>query len=221
MAKPKKIDKTKVIKCYFCGGIIEDTKDHVIKQVPMQTKAGVRNYNRQLHIDCMLEYNKELDNEELKKSENSDWDLVYQYFKKDILGLNESSKLDEHSVKRLLGLRLGQYYPSGNNTRILKRGYDFKIILLTMKVVKSKIRSYSNTANFKDGKHKTNTIMKFIVDEIDDVSQRMERQQKAKERLDKDIIKEEFDYISRLNKNKDNKSKNDIDSLFGGVVVEQ
>lgn len=220
MASPKKIDTNKVIKCYYCGEIIKDTKNHVIKQVPMQTKGGTRRYNRQLHIDCMLKYNKELENEELKKEENDDWDLVYQYFKKDLLGMRESSKLDDHSVRRLLGLRLGQYYPSGNNTRILKRGYEFKTILLAMKVVKPKVSSYMSTANFKDSKHKTNTVMRFIADEIEDVAQRLEKNEKAKAKLEQDTVKDNFDYASRLNDKqppKENNTKNDINALFGGM----
>lgn len=223
MATPKKVDTNKVHKCYYCGKVIESFDDLVIKKFPMATKAGIKQFNRKLHTQCMLKYSEEVKDVELKKSENSDWDAVYQYFKKEILGLSETVPLDQHAVKRLLGLRLGMYFPNATNTRILPRGYDFKTILVCLKVVKPKIRAYISTANFFNNRHKIDAIMRFVTSEINDVAQRMEAQKRANEKLAQDTAetKTTFDYVEKLKTQKE-KENNDvsknIESLFGGLL---
>lgn len=221
MVKKKQVVKD--IKCYYCGHLIENSHDHVIKVVPMATKGGVRNYKRQIHLNCVSKYNEGLENVDMRKQENSDWDLVYKYFRKEILEMEETLPLPEHATKRLLGLRLGQYYPSGNNTRVLPRGYDFKVILLTMKVVNPKMQSYLKTANFSNMKHRIDGAMKFIVAEIPDVNKRVETQRKANAKLDEEVVKTpSFDYKEALRQQKkkeeSNGIANDITSLLGGSL---
>lgn len=218
VAKPKKLELEEVHKCYYCDGVIESVNDIAWKKFPMATKKGEKWFNRKLHVDCLIKYNEGTQDIELKKQENDAWELVYNYFRKELLGLGDTNKLDQHTVKRLLGLRLGQYYPSANNTRLLPRGYSFETILLTMKVVKSKIVSYLSTANFANGGHKTNGIMTFIVSEINDVQKRIDMQKKSNEKLDKDVVKPVFDYKADLKRKEENtKIKDDTDIDLGGL----
>jgi len=213
--------KNKEIKCYYCGKVIESSHDHVIKKVPMATKAGIRNYNRQLHLDCVPKYNEGLENTDMRKEENSDWDLVYKYFRKEVLGMDETLALGEHATKRLLGLRLGLYYPQAQNVRVLPRGYSYKTILITMKVVNPKVQAYLKTTNFVNFKHKIDGVMKFITGEIPDVQKRMDTQKKANEKLDQEVAQPTFDYKSRLRKKKEEESKgiaDDVASLLGGSL---
>lgn len=219
VARPSKVKTDKAQKCYYCGQIIESLDDLVIKKFPMATKAGIRQYNRKLHTNCLLEYKERVKDDDLKKVENSEWDEVYKYFRKEILGLKETVPLQQHEIQRLLGLRLGQYYPSGNNTRILPRGYTFKEILFTLKVVKSKVRNYLNTGNFKNHKHRIDGIMRFVSGEINDVSKRLEAQKSSNKKLEQlSVSKEEsFDYTSRLEAKteKENGVNKNIQALFG------
>ncbi|MCP1324320.1 hypothetical protein COL80_16035 [Bacillus thuringiensis] len=227
MTKPKAKKQEKPIKCYYCGKIIERSSEHVIKKVPLATKAGIRNYKRQLHLSCVPKYNEKLEDTDLRVKENSDWDAVYQYFRNNILGLDSTIPLDDHTIRRLQGLRLGQFYPSGNNTRLLPRGYDFKTILVAMKVANLKIQPYLKTANFTDGKHRVNFIMRFITDEINDVAMRLESQRKAVEKLKKDEVIETFDYVTKLKEKKEaearqvkekTETQSNIEALFGGLL---
>jgi len=216
MAKPSKLDLDKVQKCYYCDKVIESFDDLVIKKFPMATSAGIRQYNRKLHMNCLIKYNEEVKDVELKKEENSAWDLVYRYFRKELLELDETTPLQQHEIKRLLGLRLGTYYPSGTNTRILPRGYSFETILVTMKVIKPKIRGYLTTGNFANHKHRVDGILRFIAGEINDVQKRLDAQVKSNEKLKKDVIVDEFDYYADLKRKEENTS-NGIKSLFGGL----
>jgi hypothetical protein len=215
------VAKDKDIKCYFCGKMVETVNVLVEKKIPMATKAGIRNYRRQFHIDCLPKYLEDKEDKSLLSEENKEWDAVYQYFRKEILGLDESKPLDQHTIKRLLGLRLGQYYPSGNNTRILQRGYEFSTILITLKVIKSKVIPYMATANFANGKHKTDSIMRFITGEINDVYKRLENQKKSNDKLEKDVVVETFDYKSKLKEQKKKEAngiEGDMSDLFGGLL---
>jgi len=198
--------KEKVIKCYFCGNVVEKFSELVSKKIPMSTKAGVRNYNRQFHLDCLPKYIEGLEDRELLSEENSDWDNVYKYFRREILGLQETTPLDQHTIKRLLGLRVGTYYPQSTNTRILPRGYSFPVILLTLKVVKAKVLQYVSTTNFANNKHRIDGIMRFITSEINDVQKRVDMQKKANEKLRNDEVKPLFDYTQGL-KRKEGKKK--------------
>lgn len=194
--------KQKAMKCYYCGELIENFKDHVMKPIPMSTKVGIRNYKRNFHMECLPKYVESLEDKSLLREEDSDWQAVYEYFRGEILSLSKSQPLDQHSVKRLLGLRLGQYMPSGNNTRILPRGYDFKVILLTLKLVRAKVLYELPRNDFADSQHKTNFIMKFVQSEINDVHERVERQKRMVEKLEKDDFQQGFDYIKELERKK-------------------
>jgi hypothetical protein len=207
MATPKKLDREEVHHCYYCEGIIGSVNDIAWKKFPIRGKNNREIWkNRKLHVECLLKYNEEVNNPELKREENSEWDKLYQYVRGEVLGLNPNVKLDQHLIKRLLGLRLGQYYPSGNNTRILPRGYDFSTILIAFKLTKPKIQAYLNTGNFKDGDHRVNGMMKFVIGEIDDIARRLDAQKKSNEKLRNDEVKPLFDYTQGL-KRKEGKKK--------------
>lgn len=211
--------KEKDIKCYFCGALIEKFSEQVEKKIPMATKGGIRNYRRQFHMKCLPKYVDGLEDKSLLSEENTEWDKVYQYFRSDILGLPETKPLDQHTIKRLLGLRLAQYYPSGNNTRILPRGYEFPVILVTLKVVKPKLISYLSTASFADAKHRTDGIMRFVTGEINDVYKRMEMQKKSNDKLKKDEVKTEtVDYTAHLKRKETKKKIKDTNDIVGGSL---
>lgn len=185
MTSTKKEKKEpKAIKCYHCHELIERHNDLVEKQIPMSTKkGGKRNYRRKFHLACLHDFLERSEDFELSKKEDSDWDAVYRYFRKEIVNQNESIKLSEHTVKRLRGLRIGQYYPSGNNTKILKRGFEYETILITLKVVKAKVQALIGTQNFKDNKHRVDWIMKFVTNEIDDVQRRIDMKNRSEGQL--------------------------------------
>jgi hypothetical protein len=231
MAEKKKRTKKKddeAVECYYCGKLIERANDLVIKKVPMSTKGGVKNYSRKLHLNCVAKYNEGLEDYELRAVENNEWDNVYMYFRNTVLGVDKTFIAREdsqsHMAKRLLGLRLGTYYPSGNNTRILPRGFSFNTILITMKVVNPKIQIYLKTVNFNNFKHKVDGCMRFIVGEILDVQKRIDTQRKANAKLDQDVVQPTFDYKEALRKRKKEQNKSnkgiadDVSSLLGGSL---
>lgn len=171
--------------CYYCGKELSE-EDMVIKKYPMVCKNGkVRNYSRKLHYDCVPKYNAGRNDFAGRSEEASSWDRAYKTFRTDILGLDDDKALSEHAVKRLLGLRVGRYYPNGNNTRILKRGYDFDTIYYTIVVCTQQIQRAFDTQKFKDQDHKINFAMKIITNNIDFVQKSVDQSEKQAERVDK------------------------------------
>lgn len=160
------------IRCYHCNGLL-DENDLVIKPIPLVCKNGkIRNYKRKFHMKCLQEYIKNSSNREVRKSENDDWSKVYEYYKHEIMRYPETSNLSTYEVRRLNGLRVGSYMPNGN-TRIVKKGYSYKTILLTMQFSKSAIVKYIDSHKFHDGEHKINYVMSVLGKNLDFIAEKM------------------------------------------------
>lgn len=190
--------KTQV--CYYCNKELLDS-DLVIKPFPLVTKNGVRMYKRKFHYDCLPKYVKENGNVQNRKAEKSDWDKVYKYFRKEILGLPDGASLDKHSTERLLGLRVGKYKPSATNTRTIKQGYSFKVILNTFKFKKRAIDYALNTVNFNNQEHKVDYIMKIVEGDLAFIKKRMEKVEREQRKIER-IKKEEATTRSTAYKSK-------------------
>lgn len=183
----------KQLRCYYCSKPLKE-EEMVIKPFPLATKRGTRMYKRKFHYDCVPKYIKANGNVESKQAENSDWDKVYKYFQKDILGLSDGAQLSPHATERLLGLRVGRYKPNASNTRVLKSGYSFATILYTMKYSKRSIDRALNTVEFKDDQHRVDYLMKIIQNNINFIQTRMDKlaeQEKRAEKLKKEEATEE------------------------------
>lgn len=172
---PSKVNTSKTQRCYHCGEAFENVEDIVFKKIPLQVKkydengkTSIKTYqrNRKFHLECLIEYNKLKSDETKTAIEQSEWDKLYEFVRSDILGFSKGTPLSPHTVKRLLGLRIGQFYPKGNNVRIVKRGYSFKTMLVAFQLCKNKIINMFNTNIFNNQDHKINTMMRIVVNQI-------------------------------------------------------
>lgn len=178
----------KPLKCYYCGGIIEDeTHDLIIKPIPLHTKRGIVNYKRKFHTDCVSRFVSKLEVEKETKHENSDWEKCYEYAK-ELLNIGVGQNLDSHCTNRILGTRTGSYYPNGTNVRGLKRGYSFEVILTAMKFSSVQIRHAFDTMQFKDQKHKIDYMMKIVTNNINFVNSKVENKKRAESKLDTVVV---------------------------------
>jgi len=118
------------------------------------------------------------------KQEKADWDELYEYVRKEIMGYDKDMKLSKNVVLRLQGLSKGQFM---RNTKAKPMAnYEFKDILYTFKVCKPKILNWFkvNDIKFKDESHKFNSAMVFIENEINDVVIRLKKANKSKEKTE-------------------------------------
>lgn len=147
-------------------------------------------YTRKFHRDCLKEYLVKNNDEEKLLAETDDWAEVYEYFKHQILNLDEGKNLSPHAVNRLQGLRVGQYMRSATNTRALKRGYPYKVILNTLKYSKRNIDYAVKHKDFKNDKHKIDYIMVIVQNNINFIQKRMDSLEHQREKAEK-LKKEE------------------------------
>jgi len=109
-----------------------------------------------------------------------EWDELYQYVKMDILQYKDK-KMPKEMVLRLLGLKDGKFY--ANKKVKAEAVYDYKLILLTFKLMKGTILQCLSSVEIKDERHKVNLIMKIIESEINNVKDRLEAKKKGEEKL--------------------------------------
>lgn len=115
-----------------------------------------------------------------KKQENQEWIELCEYVYDEILQYSSDLKFPKYLVLRLRGLRNGQFLANKKIKPLAS--YDYKVILYTFKACKYKILQYINKTEFNDEKHKINSIMMFIENEINDIVIRLKNAQKAKEK---------------------------------------
>lgn len=111
---------------------------------------------------------------------DSEWDKLYNYVKIEILKYNDK-KMPKQMILRLLGLKDGKFCVNKNTKA--EATYDFKLILLTFKLMKGTIMNYIDNTEFKNESHRVNGIMKIIESEINNVKDRIDAKNKSEEKL--------------------------------------
>lgn len=104
---------------------------------------------------------------QMTEKEKKDWDDVYQYFKKEIMGYDENQSLDRSTTLRLKGLKTGQYIANHKHTALAN--YPYPIILLTLKYVKPRLDDLFKVTKFNDEQHKVNYVLKIVEANINNV----------------------------------------------------
>ena len=115
----------------------------------------------------------------MTEKEKQDWDNLYQYVKKNIMGYDENQALSNAMVLRLKGLLTNKFME--NNNIESTANYSYETILNTFKFCSPTIQNVLRTNTFKDEMHKFNYVLKIVEKNINDVYVRMRNVQKAKE----------------------------------------
>jgi len=137
---------------------------------------------------------------------DQDLDDLYRYVKDEILQYKDK-KMPNDMMGRLIGLKEGKFYANNNNGS--EGTYDYKLILLTFKLMKGTILSYIDNTEFKNERHKINGIMKIIESEINNVKDRLNAAKKSEEKTINVDISNQLNEQSTYKR----KSKNKNDSL--------
>lgn len=134
-------------------------------------------------------------------SKDLDWDALYNYVKIDILNYQDK-KMPKYVTLRLIGLKDGKFY--ANNKVKKEATYDYKLILLTFKLMKGTILNCLQNVEIKDERHKVNLIMKIVESEINNVKNRLEARKKSEEKLaDTDLSHQTHEQTNYSKKSKE------------------
>lgn len=115
----------------------------------------------------------------LTEKEKQDWDNLYHYVKRNIMGYDENQALSSTMVLRLKGLLTNKFIENGNIADTAN--YSYETILNTFKYSSLDIQKALRTNNFKDESHKFNYILKIVEKNINTVYKKMKDTEKAKE----------------------------------------
>lgn len=141
-----------------------------------------------------------------KKQENQEWLDLCKYVHDEILQYGSDLKFPKYLVLRLRGLRNGQFL--ANKKHKPMASYDYKVILYTFKAYRLQILQHINKTEFVDEKHKINSIMVFIENNINDMVIRLQNAKKAKEKAElievDNIYHEGAGYITKTKEENNN-----------------
>jgi len=115
-----------------------------------------------------------------KKQENKDWLELCKYVHHEILQYDSNLKFPRYLALRLRGLHSGQFM--ANKKQQPCANYDYKIILFTFKICRPNILQcfMTNKTKFVDEKHRINTMMVIIENNINDMVIRLKNAETAK-----------------------------------------
>lgn len=115
----------------------------------------------------------------MTEKEKQDWDNLYTYVKKNIMGYDNDQALSNAMVLRLKGLLTNKFME--NNNIESTANYSYETVLNAFKYSSFDIQKALRTNNFKDEKHKFNYILKIVEQNINTVYVKMKNVEKAKE----------------------------------------
>lgn len=114
----------------------------------------------------------------LSLQEKEDWDELYQYVRKNVMGYDENQSLSRTTVLRLKGLLNNKYM--ANNNIDDTANYSYKVVLNTFKFCMPDIQKGLKVNNFRDENHKINYIFKIVENNLNTVYMRMKNAEKNK-----------------------------------------
>jgi hypothetical protein len=115
----------------------------------------------------------------MTEKEKQDWENLYNYVKKNIMGYDDNQALSSAMVLRLKGLLTNKFME--NNNIQSTANYSYETILNTFKFCSTDIQKALRINSFKDETHKFNYVLKIVEKNINDVYVRMRNVEKAKE----------------------------------------
>lgn len=165
-----------ICKC-DCGNITEPIRQStLIKESSVLRSCG----------KCPPEKNPNYVPPNMSREELDNWEELYEYVRKNILGYDSKQSLTSDMVSRLKGLATGNY--RANNRIARNANYSYKTILNTFKFCSPNIHKALRTMNFTDERHRFNYVCKIVENNINNVYLRMQNTEKAKEQAKNMVI---------------------------------
>ena len=151
----------------------------------------------------------------MTKQDKAEWDDLYQYVKKEIMGYDDNQTLSRDQVLRLKGLQEGKYI-ANNKTQTMAH-YSFLTIKYTFMACRKRITNCVTSMTFKDENHKFNTILKIVRESINDIYLRQQAQINEQKKIDNSdmsqIVHDKAEY-SQKSTDMSDKQKKDLEQYW-------
>lgn len=140
--------------------------------------------------------------------EKKDWDALYLYVKKNVMGYDDNQSLSQSMARRLKGLLVNKFMV--NDKIPDTANYSYQTVLNTFKFCMPDIQKGFRNNSFRDENHKFNYAIKIVESNINTVYLRMKQAKKTEEDVSNHDISDSINYVNtfkpRENKH-DNKKK--------------
>jgi hypothetical protein len=151
----------------------------------------------------------------MTEEEKIQWNNLYEYVRKNIMGYDENQSLSKPMVLRLKGLLTGKFMENKNTES--SANYTYETILYTFKFCSQNIRVGLHGKSFSDEMHRFNYILKIVEKNINDVYIRLKNAEKSKSKIEnvdvKNLHHEGAEYAAS-EKNTVQKSNPKLDELW-------
>ena len=119
--------------------------------------------------------------------EKQEFDELYQYVKKEVMGYPENIALSQFIATRLKGLSKKQFIYNYNEKDKERINYSYPLILTTFKYCYPEITKALKTKTFRDENHKFNYILVIVESKMNDVYLKLKQIEQAEEIMQQSI----------------------------------
>lgn len=114
--------------------------------------------------------------------DKKDWDVLYEYVRKNVMGYDETQSLSRSMVLRLKGLLNNKFM--ANNNIADTSDYSYQTVLTTFKFCMHDIQRGLKSNSFKDEIHRFNYILKIVESNLNTVYMRIKNAEKSKQKTE-------------------------------------
>lgn len=114
--------------------------------------------------------------------DKKDWEQLYEYVRKNVLGYDKNQSLSREMVLRLKGLLNNKYM--ANNNIANTSNYSYKTVLNTFKFCLPDIQRGLCSNDFKDERHRFNYTLKIVESNLNNVYMRMKKAERSKQKTE-------------------------------------
>ena len=133
----------------------------------------------------------------MSQQDIEDWNLLYEYVRKNVLNYDDNQSLSRNMVLRLRGLLNNKFM--ANNNIADTSNYSYKTVLNTFKFCNSNIQKSLRENNFKDENHKFNYILKIVESNLNTVYLKMRNVEKTKVETENHDVSYAASYVNTFN----------------------
>lgn len=118
----------------------------------------------------------------MTQQDKIEWEALYTYVRKNIMGYDENQSLSRSVVLRLKGLASNKFMENNNISDTAN--YSYQVILNTFKFCTPNIQKALRNNSFRDENHKVNYILKIVESNLNTVYIRMKNVEKSKQKTE-------------------------------------
>lgn len=109
--------------------------------------------------------------------ESKNWNELFAYIEKHILGYDDGTTLSKNQVLKVRGLQNGKFI--ANNNIEGSGNYSYEVIFNTFKFCTLDIQKRLSSMSFNDENHKFNYVLRIVEDNLNNVYIKMKKMEKS------------------------------------------